>query len=556
MYFKDNNIIVLTLLSIVFFFVYSYLSYPFVLQKNVDTGKPIHLIYNQPDEGVNYLFIRHFVETGDFVIPEGLAFLSSNQVHPRSTTVVHRSLAPIGLPGFIVLVGSIAKICVFFFGVGVMNIVINSIVPLAAIAVPWVLYRMFIPIFGRNIACLSAILAFISPPWWYYAIRTMQHNTLFVFAMVLSIYFGTCLFASKKKLSDNKQYIYSSLTGMAFGLAIYIRPVEIIWMSLLFILLGVFVKKKISYKHIIFFLLGGSVFGILFFYTQKVFYDSYIGTGYAVPTTDGSAGTVIDGLQGIGIIKSLFFPFGIDIVQMLRVMYVYGLKLQVWFGLFGAIGFISMIIARIKGKISTTDWKYVLVFSSISLYIIAVYGSWKFADNLAGVPSFAVSYTRYFLPIFVFATPFIAKAISMLYSYKKLGRKFVISVMVFLFLFSSSIVFTRFEGLAMVKRNVVNYYQEKQVVLQVIPSDAVVITRYADKYIFPERKVITGFEEVYYQDAISQLLDVGIPVYLYDIALNKEEESEFNNFLEKNNIILGTVLYKNNDIELKELIKK
>ena len=145
MFYKNNNIIVLTLLSIVFFFVYSFLSYPFIFDKNIDTGKPVHMIYNQPDEGINYLFIRHFVETGDFVIPEGLASLSSNQVHPRSTTVVHSSLVPIGFPGFIVFVGIITKLFVFLFGIGTMNIVINSIVPLVAIAVPWLLYRIFIP---------------------------------------------------------------------------------------------------------------------------------------------------------------------------------------------------------------------------------------------------------------------------------------------------------------------------------------------------------------------------------------------------------------------------
>ncbi|MFH0857123.1 MAG: glycosyltransferase family 39 protein, partial [Candidatus Magasanikbacteria bacterium] len=392
---------ILFLLSIVFFFIYSFLSYPYF--SNDDFA-----ILNQPDESINYIFARHLVETGDFVIPEGLSYIANNQVHPRSTTLVYHSLTPIGFPGIIVIFGCITKIICFLIGVGGINSILLSITPFLAVASSFLLYFFIKSIFGKRIGLISALLLFILPPWWYYGSRVMQQSTVFVFFLLFTFFCGMKFLQAQDKRW--KQNIFACFTGLSFGLTVYVRPAELPWLLLLGGVLLFLLRKQYTMKDFLFFLLGGTCIAILFFFTQQVYYDSFIGTGYAVPQSNGSAGILTDNFMG-GSVNSFLFPFGLDILQALRVLYVYGLKLILWWTLFGFLGFIFLFRQR---KQYIQEWKYTILFLCVSTWILLTYGSWHFTDNLSGEPSFAVSYTRYFLPIYVFSLPLVAFALEKL----------------------------------------------------------------------------------------------------------------------------------------------
>jgi len=537
-YFKKPTTI-LFLLSIVFFFIYSFLSYPFF--RNNDFA-----LLNQPDESINYIFTRHFVETEDFIIPEGLAYISNNQVHPRSTTVIHRSLTPIGFPGIIVIFGFITKCILFFTGGKALNIVLLSLTPIVAVASVGLFYSFIKSIFGKRIGFLSALLLFVLPPCWYYASRSLQHCTLFVFLFLLTLFFGMKFLQTEGV--KWKQDIFAFLTGIAFGLTVYVRPAELIWLVFLGAVFLFLLRKQYTLKDFVFFLLGGMVMGILFFFTQQVFYDSFIGTGYAVPQSDGSSG-IITG----SIAKSFIFPFGIDILHSLRVLYVYGLKLILWWSLFGFLGFLFLFLKR---KQQRKEWKYAVLFICVSVYLVFVYGSWNFTDNLSGDPSYAVSYTRYFLPIYVFALPFVALALEKLLLFPKYGKVLLSLSLVFLCLFSFDRVFFSYEGLIMVKGTVRSYVEEQTQVIQRTEENAVIVTRYADKYLYPKRKIIAGFEEEYYREAIVRLVDLKIPVYLYDLRLSEEQEQSLQNFLKESTMKVEEPLYTANNLELRHIIKE
>ena len=94
---KGKTKIMLLAMSSIFFVTYLFLyigGVPLVGDKALP-----YLIFNQPDESINYAFIREYVLEGNRQIQEPLLDLTENQVHPRSTTVVNGALTPIVLLG-------------------------------------------------------------------------------------------------------------------------------------------------------------------------------------------------------------------------------------------------------------------------------------------------------------------------------------------------------------------------------------------------------------------------------------------------------------------------
>ncbi|MFH0857482.1 MAG: hypothetical protein V1848_01910, partial [Candidatus Magasanikbacteria bacterium] len=138
----------------------------------------------------------------------------------------------------------------------------------------------------------------------------------------------------------------------------------------------------------------------------------------------------------------------------------------------------------------------------------------------------------------------------------KHGKKLLISAMVFLSLYSFDRVFFSYEGLFMVKNAVKSYMAEQEAVFAQTEENAVIVTRYADKYLYPKRKIIAGFEEEYYREAFVRLVEVKMPVYLYDLKLNKEQEESLQNFLKKSKMKVEEPLYTANNLELRRIIKE
>jgi len=115
---KHKEILSLLVLAVVFLFVYLFLYWdvfrmgfnPAAARLPMRQGEPPQLIFNQPDESVNYFFIKQLVLENRFSFPESFSDLALSQVHPRSTTVINGGIVPIGFPGFIVLLSLILKI--------------------------------------------------------------------------------------------------------------------------------------------------------------------------------------------------------------------------------------------------------------------------------------------------------------------------------------------------------------------------------------------------------------------------------------------------------------
>lgn len=519
---------------------------------------PAYLILNQPDESINYFFIRQLVFYNQFSAVENLSDLTLNQVHPRSTTVVNKNLVPIGFPGFIVLVSALVKILSIFLGQNLFNVLVIIITPLIGALTPFFAYYLWRRFWDKTIALTAASLLFILPPWWYNSSRPFQHNLLFLFFVIVSICFY--LAAGKK---DKRGWLKVFLSSLFWGLALYVRPSEVIWLSAL-AAVGLFqARKKWPKKY--YGLIAGSLLLVagMFFATQQAFYGHIFGSGYVRPQASGAAGTVFSGPQGINFWQALILPFGFHPLNILKIFakYFFGL-FRIWFLLVFGGGYFLLLDywqARRQQKIIDKkyflNFKYLAVWSGLSLFLLIYYGSWEFFDNLVKVPSIGTSYVRYFLPIYVFSLPLAACFLVKLWrvSNKKIAKVLTV-ILTFLIIGSSlTAVYFQLDGLNQVKENVKQYQGWQEKVYQLTEPEAIVVTRYADKYIFPSRKVIPGWSEESQIQAIINLVKAGYPVYLYDLKLDQAVEDDLQQKLSSGGLAIKETISSWDNLELRKI---
>ena len=512
----------LVLASGLFFFVYLYLY--FGVPGGVagrGQNQPQHLIFNQPDESVNYFFIRRFALEGEFGYPEPLAQVSRSQVHPRSTTVVDGRVVPIGFPGMILLFGLAARAAVALFGPAAFNLAVVSLTPLAAVIMPWFLFGALRRIFNDRLAFISALLAYILPPWWYYASRPLQHNTLFVTCVVAFIYLLTRLW---DKRQEERQWPVAALAGLAYGLCVYVRPAEAVWLTVGALVATVLSRKFLKPGNIAAAALALCFLGAVFFMTQTAYYGHPFGTGYARPAASGAAGLVFSGPQGLSFAQAIFLPFGWHPAAMLKTAYQYVFRLfPAWFmvALVGLMLSPLGVMAKLPLSGSRQDFSalicrdvrqlrvrfYTLGFALLGVYLLAFYGS------------------CYFLPLYVLALPFGALVIDGLRRLATVGKLAAALIAAALLLTSAKSVFVSFEGLIMVRGNVETYYDWRGRIIESTEPDAVLVTHYADKYLFPVRKVIPDWKTDEELGALQALVLSGEPLYWYDLAVTAEAET-------------------------------
>ncbi|MEK7644032.1 MAG: hypothetical protein AAB390_01895 [Patescibacteria group bacterium] len=566
---------ILLFVSIVFFFVYLFLYIwptPLAMPPTVFEGRtePAFLVLNQPDEAANYFFIRRLVLNSEFGYLEPLAELTDNQVHPRSMTVVRGSLAPIGFPGMILIYGVIVKIIIFFTGVRWLNIVVVSITPLIAAITPLLFYPFLKKIFSERISFFSALALYILPPWWYYASRPFQNNTIFCLALIFFLYACVRNIDAEKENQQNK--FWSFVLGLSWVLPVYFRGSEL---GLLAILGGGIILtqcKKWDKKSLLSFS-GGLIAGAtIYFFTQYLYYGNILGTGYARPELDGDAGTILSIKSTIPGLGNLLLPFGFHPVAILKNFYHYIFILfypwpLLYFGGFLFVTFLSVFSAKnSSGKASAAGHFAELAVDAPRIrayiaslifglsYLLIFYGSWNFADNLAGAVSIGSSQTRYFLPIFVFALPL---AVIFVHEIWRLGRggKIIAFLLVgALSIASARMVYRPFEGLMAVKSHVADYYGWRTEIINRTEPEAIIVTRYADKYLFPTRKVIAGLGSDVERRAVLNLLKSGLPVYWYDLKIDEKDHGDAGLALNSAGMELSEPIAEWNGLQLRKIL--
>ncbi len=523
-------------------------------------GMPEILPLSQPDIAINYAFIYNQVLLGNTLFTDPLSEQTQQQLHPRSTTVIYNQISPIGFPGIIVLLSILIKPLVLAFGEFSFNLFMVTITPLIAVITPILFYAVLKTFFPKRIALVASVLLYVMPLWWYYAAWPAQHHTWVIASIISALFFAK---NAQKKSAGEWRYFYSFLSGISYALAIFLRPTEALWLIPVLIVFVYTKKKKIHWKyHILPFCCAAILMAIAFFITQVHYYGHALGSGYVIPQSTGAGGSIVASALFDSPVISLIAPFGIHPLAIIKNTYQYLVTLVFPWTILTIIGIYYTIIIK-NPRATKRSRTYLFFVASISTFLLIYYGSATFFDTpLGDVPTIGTSFTRYFLFIYVFSLPFVARALfSLIQFFKKPVRLPVLGCMIMVLGIHGYITtYKHVDGLEMLKGNIAQFYNERDQVLTNTWPNSVIITDSADKYLFPYRRVITtaSYEREKSQSAISTLLDQGIPVYWYNhVSSGKTDvEQEINKQFTNAPFHITESMWAGYDMQLRRIEKK
>lgn len=479
---KKSHFILLTILAVVFFVLYSYLA--------IYATRSGNTILNSPDETANFLFIKRMASSQDLYIYEPLNQNIDPIVKPRSVNVYNNNLVPGGFLGLILIYGIIARV----LGTGI----VLYLTPIITAITVFFFYSIIKRIFNSSIALFASILFLSHPAVWYYSARGLLPNIVFVDFLIIGFYFLSIKqdikrFANGSCLREIKQVFIIIFSALFIGLAISIRPSEALWIFVSLFIYVIFHRKKIRISQVITFLFVMFLIFIPTFYYNYKIYGSFLNTGYFASPNEFLPAEFyrVENHPILTAFISFFMPFGFNLKALIKNFYYYFIWIFWYLSLPAILGFILCMKKNIRDRLKT---KYLIFSVLVFLFYIIYYGSWQVYDNISKEVTIGVSYVRYWLPIFVISLPFIAfffNNISKSLKTKRVKISFLFFCFIVFFVLSSYTAFWGTnESLAQVRKNLVQYNAISKQVSQLTENDAVIITERSDKIFFPMRKVI------------------------------------------------------------------
>lgn len=563
---RHTNLFIVLLLALAFFFGTSAFNYK--TQFYSQTGETDFVKWGSPDESANYIFTKLFAQTGELIIPEKYNIVTKDIMHPRSIRADYGRLKPMSFLGMVYYYGQLAK----YFGYKA----IPFLTPFFA-ALSLVFYYLLVKkVFNKSNALLSTVILAVFPPFVYYTARSMFHNVFFVSLLIISAYFLYLGFYSyskekRKEFKDRiykffslkkpkqetlfkshyrlkffkpKNVVFSLIGGIFLGIAIGARASELIWIFPAMFLVWLINIRKVNLVSL-FFLLLGAVAGLapILYYNEFLFGSFFFG-GYAEMNQSivniALAGSDIVKLENVGTaagrIRDAVFYFGIHPRFSLEMAYKYFVQLFPW--VFWPMVFGLLFVLARPAKYKQRVWVWLSSFALISAVLILYYGSWEFHDN-PDPNQFTIgnSYTRYWLPVYIMAIPFASlfllkltrglSALLLAWKREKAGlsaRRFTYwslraAILILISYYSISFVLVNSQdSLVYLAQRQLDARVEQAKILSLTESNSAIITRYHDKLLFPERKVIVGLFDDPAMVGMYANLAQFLPVYYYNFS--------------------------------------
>lgn len=482
-----TSTVVVSLACCVAFFAYAFL--PFAAPPR----------YNSPDESSNAFFSAHFAKTGYLWYFEPLNLTGNGVVHPRSVRVVDDFLVPGGFIGLPVIYGGIAKL----FGTGVIPF-LTPLFALAGVAAWGLLVRWK---FGWKVGAAAAFLLAAHPAWWYGASRTMMPNVLFLSLVAVAawLFFATPVRAAvERRTKEGVRLLRASdavLAGIAAGAAVAVRMAEAYWLAIAAaVLLAVAWRRKaVPWARVAAFAAAAALTLAPFLLMNHTLYGHPLATGYGAGV-DVPAGELPRGMGDrlLGPLRPVLFPLGFAPRVALANFWTYGIAFYGWWSVLVICG---LVAATGAWKRQPAAWRrdaaaFATVAAVVTAWLVLFYGSWTIQDNPdPSAVTIGSSYLRYWLPAFMLSTlPVAWLAVSAVERAlpPRLGKPVLVAVAALYLAASGLDVFgAEGEGLAAVRRNLIRYDAIVKDVVAQTPKGSVVIVDRADKYVFPDRAVIT-----------------------------------------------------------------
>ncbi len=556
------NIALVVVLATVFFVATSSFNY--------FTQSPDYTKWSSPDETANYFFAKRFSQGESLAYFDTAAIIGDNMVMPRSVRSDAGWLKPVSFLGIILMYGEIGSI----FG----SAVIPFLTPFFAALGIIIFYALIKKVFSDRIALISAFLLATFPVYVYYTVRSMFHNVLFIVLVVAAVYFIVLAAGSRKKKPEESpealkisvykkfltfkldlkiwwQMLAAFISGGFFGLALITRSSEILWLAPAAFVVWLFYARRLGIIKLILILCGLFLAILPNAYFNQALYSAPIYGGY------NEMNRSLDDLSKTGsqMVKSFFSgdnKYGAYLETIYRNIFYFGFNkdqsvsmarhyiLEMFPVLLGAflLGCLIILVLNIR-KFQKKYLAYFLAFAIISAILIFYYGSWKFNDN-PDPNRFTIgnSYTRYWLPIYLMMMPIAALAITrfsqaIMFSGdhpKRRWKRIIIGgiqASAVLIISAASILFVLYgseEGLAYLYYNNLAEKDNAKRIFSLTENNSVIITRYYDKFFFPDRRVIMGtIPDAEMLTAVSKLVNY-YPVYYYNFYLKEEDVNYLN----------------------------
>lgn len=553
-FWQKRDYILLLLLSVGFFFASSGF--------NFLTQSPGYTKFLSPDETANYYFAKHYAQTGEVAVFEPANLLGEEVIHPRSIRSDNGWLKPASFLGIVIVYGKIAS----FIGVSFIPYLTPFFAALGIIF----FYLWVRKIFGKKTAIISAFLLASFPVYFFYTTRSLFHNLLFVVWLIISAYFFSLILGKKEKIKEkffswpNKKkllsFLFSFLAGIFLGLAVATRTSELLWLLPALFVLWLFYARRLGITKLVI-IIAAFVLSLLpVMYWNQVLYSSPFYGGYSAMNKSldqmsqasgqwfksAYSGHLLDSYNGfLKTISDNVFYFGYQPRHSLQMFFHYVVLMFPWLCALAALGALFLLIRGIRFK-KRSVFAYFATWFVLSSILVIYYGSWHFHDNPD--PSrytIGNSYTRYWLPIYILAIPlasyflaYISSLIKKFFSQRIKKHKSLATVVSSAFLVLSvgaiifvSGLFTFFgseEGLATLYYNSLLDKANASRILAATPEDAIIVTWYHDKQLFPERKVVRALLTDNRTDEALGKLARYYPIYYYNFAFPQRDMEYLN----------------------------
>lgn len=493
-----------------------------------------------PDETANYTVSKLYAETGSLQFFEKYNLIAKDLIHPRSFRSDWGWVKPVSFIGMPLMYGTIGRLA----GVEALPYITPFI---GAIGIIF-FYLLIKRIFDKNVAVVSALLLSVFPVYIYFSARSFFHNILFTVLFIIGLYFTVMMARTKepKEEDSSRRIIFSLLGGLCTGAAITARASELMWVAPLLIGLYIFNFRKINILHVGIWGLSALIACIPMLEWNQILYGSWRASGY--PELNNSLYTLqangkeltqtattgnFAALQAAALkIKTTVFHFGFNPGQSKRMFIAYVKDMFPWLFWLGGIGVVAFI-AWFK-KYSLGRWLFLFAWIGVSGILIMYYGSWVFFDN-PDPRSFTIgnSYTRYWLPVYLGALPFISFLFVRLTEWMRPRLlSLALPLVAIVAIATVSIQFVWGDSSEGIKASIDKQLDSKdewREVLGLTEPNAVIITRYHDKLLFPERKVLIGLFTDKNMIAEYAVLAKRLPVYYYNFNFQTADVEYLNN---------------------------
>lgn len=370
-----------------------------------------------------------------------------------------------------------------------------------------------------------------------------------------------------------KYLLFSALGGIFIGLAITARSSELLWLGPMLIFIWIFNFWRFGISRLAVFISTLAIAMMPMLYWNNILYGSPIRGGYpemnkSITTATGSGvelvktlpaltGGSVEPAKNLALeIKRTIFSFGFNLPRAKMIFKLYFVKMFPWL-FWGSLAGAFLFILH-AWKLKKKHVLYLLSFTAISIVLIIYYGSWEFYDNPdRSAATIGNSYTRYWLPVYLGAIPFASYLLFkivdspkvLMGQLEKIGflkntvkdikmpvrifRAFMVGLAVII-IFQISVLFTLFgseEGLVPTYYKSIPARAEYISVLNLTEEDAVIITRYHDKLLFPERRVVMGqFDD---PNMVLEYTNIAghAPLYYYNFSYKPAAVEYLNNGL-------------------------